>query len=120
MNDQTIVTKIADLQLRNEQDEFNIYDIHNDIQIDIQKNEKLLDIYCDEVTKDAENLSKIPSIVHPSINANGISVKPLNVHKFNHIRSAGCSTKRSPIDPQKKSKLLAALKSIDSIEISNV
>ncbi|XP_031620331.1 kinetochore protein SLK19 [Contarinia nasturtii] len=133
----------------------NIHAIHQKIQNDIEKNEALLDLHCDEISRDigALNLSK-NSQLFDDIDESGDSgaLKPINdlfqmnndkrngfndkinglketvsfnsdktkiprtvscLPRFN-INVGGKPTKRMPIDQQKKTKLLAQLKSIES------
>lgn len=135
----------------------NIHAIHQKIQNDIEKNEALLDLHCDEISRDigALSLSKnslfdvdidetVESGTVEPINdlyptngnkpSNGFTDKingvkepsaPLNLDKSKIPRTTSClprfninvggkPMKRMPIDPQKKSKLLAQLKSIES------
>ena len=110
---------------------------------DYEKNEALLDLHCGEITQGiAFNLSKDDSMFdvgrsneldtlkpindllqHKSETQNGVKIPlPLNskpprmnscLPRFN-INLANKPLKRNPIDPQKKSKLLAQLKSIES------
>lgn len=120
----------------------SIHAIHQKIQNDIEKNEAYLDLHCDEISRDITfNLSK--DALFDMERPNDIeSLEPINellpfknekpngskvplpiqskpprtascLPRFN-INVAGKPVKRPPIDPQKKIKLLAQLRSIQS------
>lgn len=166
MADDQIVQQMADIQLFADNGMQNIQDIKRKIQKDIEKNEVLLDLHCDEISRDigtnqlprksvgsfGDNAvtnrsigvnSNYPKIKSPSSNgydekatkawnkmpmspsepptSESIAMntdqlkarRPSSLPRFN-INSSGRLTQRIPIDPQKKSKLLAQLKSIEA------
>lgn len=118
----------------------SIHAIHQKIKNDIEKNEALLDLHCDEISRDigfnlpkdfdVERSSDFGSLkpindllLYKGDKLNGIK-EPLPINskaprtasclpRFN-INLANKPLKRTPIDPQKKSKLLAQLRSIES------
>lgn len=142
-SDRQIARQLADINFFANEGAQSIRAIHQKIQSDIEKNEALLDLHCDEITQDiAFSLSKDDSMFdvgrsteidtlkpinellqHKSDTQNGAKLPlPLNskaprmnscLPRFN-INLANKPLKRNPIDPQKKSKLLAQLKSIES------
>lgn len=122
----------------------SILNIQQKIQKDIEKNEALLDLHCDEISRaiGALNLPKELNSYEPSEGGEMAAFKSLNdllefknddskdmisiksdrpkamrtmssLPRFN-INLTGKPAKRTPIDPQKKNKLLAQLKSIDA------
>lgn len=145
---QQLMQQLADMNLFAEDKTHNIHAIHKKIQRDIEKNEALLDLHCDEISRDVDALN-LPKEVHlfdeNEMNHNSAKFDAMNdlllfkskrsdqskdsvlIHpnkpkpprmasclpRFN-INVGGKPLKRSPIDPQKKSKLLAQLKSIDT------
>lgn len=166
LSDDQIVQQMADIQLFANNGMQNIQDIKRKIQNDIEKNEVLLDLHCDEISRDigANQLTRksvdafdanvVPNrsigvnsdyskVKSPSSNGydekvtkawNNMPISPSNpptsdsitvnsdqpkarrpssLPRFN-INSSGRLTQRIPIDPQKKSKLLAQLKSIEA------
>lgn len=164
MSDDRIAQQMADIHLFANDGMENIQNIKRKIQNDIEKNEVLLDLHCDEISRDigvnqltkksndsfeantitnrsiginssssngitdyGEKVSKAwskiqlsPNKSNPpsteSISSNSDQPKarrPSSLPRFN-INSTGRLTQRIPIDPQKKSKLLAQLKSIEA------
>lgn len=165
--DDQMVRQMTDIHLYTNNDMQNIHNIKRKIQNDIEKNEILLDLHCEELSRDiygnkliknaadsfdiaTENRaigsnfdhSKLKSLPSNGINNEVKSDKPCNklpnspnsppngqpitlnsdqikarspssLPRFN-INSSGRMTQRIPIDPQKKSKLLAHLKSIEA------
>lgn len=89
--------------------------LRSEIEEDIKKNESILDLYCDSVRKDVDTLTSLPNGTSSLPNAKN-KLSPINGLKSgqNSTTHATRISKRTPIDPQKKSKLLAALKAIDS------
>lgn len=169
MSDDQIVRQMADIHLFANDGMQNIQSIKRKIQNDIEKNEVLLDLHCDEISRDigvnqmakkssvdsfdtntATNRSVGVNLDYPKMkppSSNGINYgekvnnawnkvpispsnpppsesntansdhlkarRPSSLPRFN-INSSGRLTQRIPIDPQKKSKLLAQLKSIEA------
>lgn len=142
-NDQ-IVQQMTDIHLFANTDMENIQNIKRKIQQDIEKNEVLLDLHCDEISRGIganaftmnganstsalnSDRSKLNGMNHdakanktlnspPSSTLNSEQTKarrPSSLPRFN-INSSGRMMQRIPIDPQKKSKLLAQLKSIEA------
>lgn len=147
-----IVHQMSDIHLFANNDMENIQNIKRKIQKDIEKNEVLLDLHCDEISRgicangyamnDANITSttdsdrsqmKIPlsngmnhdekanKILSSPSSSSLITLnsehskarRPSSLPRFN-INSSGRMMQRVPIDPQKKSKLLAQLKSIEA------
>lgn len=165
ISEEQIAQQMADIQLFANNGMQNIQDIKRKIQNDIEKNEVLLDLHCDEISRDIganqltkksvdsfepnaatnrsigvnSNYSKIKSPLSNGIvyddeftkSWNKMPISPASesiiinsdqpkasrrqssLPRFN-INSSGRLTQRIPIDPQKKSKLLAQLKSIEA------
>lgn len=165
MSDDQIVQQLADIHLFANNGMQNIQNIKRKIQNDIEKNEVLLDLHVDEISRDIgaktidsfeasttngtnrstvansdypkmkppssnginhneksnKTWNKIP--ISPSSSPSGESItsssdqlkarRPSSLPRFN-INSSGKMMQRIPIDPQKKSKLLAQLKSIEA------
>lgn len=134
---------MADINFFANEGAHSIHAIHQKIQHDIEKNEALLDLHCDEISRDitfdlpkdssfydvdrASEIGQLQPIndllLSKNDKSNGNKL-PLSSHskaprtasclpRFN-INLAGKPVKRTPIDPQKKSRLLAQLKSIES------
>lgn len=89
----------------------NIQDIREEINDDIEANEVLLDLHCGEISKhlgqsnDSADVDEVIGVSH------------IESHIPRPMLPAALkrnSKPRLPIDPRKKSDLLAALKSIDS------
>lgn len=80
--------------------------IQSDISRDLQLKEKILDDYCDKVTAEVDNTVEKKA----ENEMKTISTKVFNLQKPDLPKPA----KRAPLDPMKKTKLLAALKSIES------
>ncbi|XP_055322434.1 uncharacterized protein LOC129578224 isoform X2 [Sitodiplosis mosellana] len=141
-SDRQIARQLADINFFANEGAQSIHAIHQKIQNDIEKNEAILDLHCDEISHDITfNLPKDSSLfdversseigtlkpinnllLYKGDKPNGIQVPlPINAKprmnsclpRFN-INLAGKPLKRTPIDPQKKSRLLAQLKSIES------
>lgn len=169
MSDDQIVQQMADIHLFANDGMQNIQSIKRKIQNDIEKNEVLLDLHCDEISRDIgvnqvvakksvesfdantstncsvgvnsdyskmrppssngiiydEKVNKAwnkvpispnnpPSSESNILNSDQLKARrPSSLPRFN-INSSGRLTQRIPIDPQKKSKLLAQLKSIEA------
>lgn len=148
---QQLMLQLADMNLFAKDETHNIHAIHQKIQRDIEKNEALLDIHCDEISRNIDVLN-LPKEVH-LFDVVGENERNHDSAKFNamndlllfkskrsdqsadstmihpnkpkaprmasclprfNINVGGKPLKRAPIDPQKKSKLLAQLKSIDT------
>lgn len=110
---QQMANKFSDLSLLTDEIMPNIGEIQDHLQNDIDVNEKLLDEHCDEISRDFDILSPFQmTAVNESIIKNDTNslAKLLTFDSKIEIKHV----KRPPIDPRKKSKLLAALKSIDS------
>lgn len=110
---QQMANKFSDLSLLTDEIMPNIEEIQNHLQNDIDAKEKLLDEHCDEISRDFDMLS--PIRLTPS-NESCTKKNSRSLTKLTTFSSQieNKHKKRPPIDPQKKSKLLAALKSIDS------
>lgn len=78
---------------------------------DIEENEALLDQHCSEIDKDVEELTQ--NVCFPPLTQTELMPSKLPRIKIKTSQTSPL-IKRTPIDPEKKSKLLAALKSIDS------
>lgn len=171
VTDDQMVQQMAEIHLFANNHIQDIQHIKRKIQKDIEKNEVLLDLHCDEISRDigANELSKnasdsfeisgttnvtnrttgsnsdyskmklmpsngtnielkadkswnnLPLSPKSSPNSEPIALnsdqsrarRPSNLPRFN-INSSGRMFQRTPIDPQKKSKLLAQLKSIEA------
>lgn len=91
----------------------NIQDIRQEINDDIEANEVLLDLHCGEISKNLGN-------VNHSDDSTGvddvIAASQTHIPRPLPPSATKRSVKRSQIDPLKKSSLLAALKSIDSMK----
>lgn len=99
----------SDLKIRNEREqsaEKDFLAIQSDISRDMQLKEKFLDDYCDKVTSGVDN----PAEKMAATEMKTISTKVFNLQKPDLPKPV----KRAPLDPMKKTKLLAALKSIES------
>lgn len=110
---QQMANNFSDLSLLADEIMPNIGEIQDHLQNDIDVNEKLLDKHCDEISRDFEILSSFQMI------AENESVTKKDIRSLTKLPTFNSqienkNKKRPPIDPQKKSKLLAALKSIDS------
>lgn len=170
-DEKQIVQQMADIHLFANNGMQNIQNIKRKIQNDIEKNEVLLDLHCDELSRDigANQLTKKSVDSFNADTANGTNrslaansdyskMKPPSSNGINHdektnkpwnkvpispssppscessitlnsdqpkarrpsslprfnINSSGKMMQRIPIDPQRKSKLLAQLKSIEA------
>lgn len=111
---QQIAQSFSDLNLLVNETMPNLQDIQNHIRNDIEANEELLDRHCEDISRDilveAESKSK-PNGIRLTASKESLNAKVLPL-KFTEMENK--PIKRTPIDPQKKSKLLAVLKSIDS------
>lgn len=81
-------------------------EIQKEISNDIKEKEKFLDDYCDKVTKEVNNIDAKST----HFDSKMTSTKVFNLQKSELPKPS----KRAPLDPIKKTKLLAALKSIES------
>lgn len=83
-----------------------ILDIRDEMNEDVRENDKYLDKFCDEISKEIED--------------DQMSTSSVPRKSFNLLKSSIPKvSKRSPLDPQKKNKLLAALRSIESSNTSD-
>lgn len=107
--------QFAHMQNRAVSNDTNLYRLRSEIEQDIKKNEAILDLYCDSVRKDVEVLTSSTNGTSSMFNAKN-KLTPINNPNNGQISVpiAKKTSKRTPIDPQKKNKLLAALKAIDS------
>lgn len=94
----------------------NIKNIQEKINDDIEANEVLLDLHCGEISESLGNVADLS--VSGSLNVDRMGINTNRTHIPRPIPSSTVtkSVKRAPIDPQKKSSLLAALRSIDSMK----
>lgn len=95
----------------------NIQDIRHEINDDIAANEVLLDLHCGEISKSVGSMSHLDDSLSAGID-DVIVTGGSKTYLPRPIPSSATkrTVKRSPIDPLKKSSLLAALKSIDSMK----
>lgn len=107
--------EFAQMQNRAVSNDTNLYKLRSEIELDIKKNEAILDLYCDSVRKDVEAITKSTNGTSSEFNAKS-KLFPITNPRNSHISApvANKTSKRTAIDPQKKNKLLAALKAIDS------
>lgn len=110
---QQMANNFSDLCLLTNEIMPNIGEIQDHLQNDIDANEKLLDEHCDEIGRDFDMLSAF------QMTPSNQSITKKDSRSLKKLPTFNCQIenkhdKRPPIDPQKKSKLLAALKSIDS------
>lgn len=103
------------MQNRAMSNDTNLFKLRSEIEEDIKKNEAILNSYCDSVQKDVEVLTSITNGSSSLFNAKS-KLSPIVNPRNGQISAHHASriSKRTPIDPQKKNKLLAALKAIDS------
>lgn len=94
----------------------NIKDIQEEINDDIEANEVLLDLHCGEISKGLENVADLSESANINVDIMGIDTIQSHIPRPIPPSVYRKSVKRSPIDPQKKSSLLAALRSIDSMK----
>lgn len=106
---QQMADNFSDLSLFTDEIMHNIGVIQGHLQNDIDDNAKILDGHCDC----AVVLSPLPMITE---NESIQNTDARSLTKLPDLNSQiqNKHSKRTPIDPQKKNKLLAALKSIDS------
>lgn len=91
---------------------------HKDqIRKGIQKDEALLDQHCNEINKDIEAITQ--KVYFPPLNLSDTPIATVSHLSTKKTKIPQGTTKRPPIDPEKKTKLLAALKSIDSNDNDN-
>lgn len=143
VSDDQITQQMHDIHLFANNDMRNIQNIKHKIRKDIEKNEVLLDLHCEEISRDIDadqliestaesfaindemrgaaiNPDQSPtskpwnkSSLSPNSEQQTKARRPSSLPRFN-INSSGRTIHRIPIDPQKKSKLLAQLKSIEA------
>lgn len=134
-----ITRQLADINFYANEGAHSIHALHQKIKNDIEKNEAYLDLHCDEISRDINlNLSTEPSFFDSECSSEVGTLRPIDEmleYKTNRVtkvppisakapRTASClprfnitagkPMKRTPLDPQRKSKLLAQLKSIQS------
>lgn len=94
----------------------NIQDIRHEINDDIEANEVLLDLHCGEISKSLGSMSHLDDSLSAGIDDVIVTGSKTNLPRPIPPSATKRTVKRSPIDPLKKSSLLAALKSIDSMK----
>lgn len=100
--------KLENMQLSIKEEDTSFSQLRSEYQNDIDKNEAALDLFCDTVCKDAEMISQTLNTKSDDKDSYKIGNRRLNV------QSVPVNTKRQTMDSTKKTKLLAALKAINS------